>query len=245
VYPEGKARGMLFGAVGFAWNAGGCCPNGNKDHVDDVSYLKHVITKTLSQLALSTTPIFVIGLSNGGMMANRLVCEDTRIKAFVAVAGPLINGTENPRTETFACTRKIPVLHFHGLADGVVPFEGCNATSKSKVCQSLLWFGNGSFAPMPYVPSYIDSLRARNGVSNASPAVTFRNNTASCTSWGDIGSNVTFCTFQNMGHAWPGICHGAERVMKFMMNCSLDMDASFHAMDFLRRYMIPSTSIVV
>jgi polyhydroxybutyrate depolymerase len=244
VYPEAKARGLLFGCVGFAWNAGGCCPNGDNDHVDDMSFLRNLITKTGVVLSIRTSAIFVVGLSNGGMMANRLACSDSRIKAMVVVSSVLTNGTDSPRTEVFPCSRKVPILHFHGFSDPIVPWNGCNSTSGDVDCKSLMIMGGGAFAPMQPVLQYIDDWRTRNGVSGGVGNVTFTNQSATCTSWGNVDSNVTLCTLAYMGHAWPGRCQGIQKVLPFMMNCSMDIDASSHAMAFLRKQ-ITSTHIVV
>jgi polyhydroxybutyrate depolymerase len=248
VYPQGKARGYLFGATGFAWNAGGCCPNGNSDHVDDVSYLQMVITTAVSKFALNGLSVFVVGVSNGGMMANRLACTDSRVKAMVVVSGNLINGTRNPKTEYFTCSRKVPLLHFHGLSDKVVPFNGCSVTHGPMPCESLEFIGGGAFAPMQPVMQYISDWRARNEIAKEDGGVSlFKNNTAACTSWGESSSNITLCTLSEMGHSWPGMCSMETRMLPWILNCTMDMDASFHAMEFLRQY-VPSpnsTTVVV
>jgi len=242
VYAQGQSRGFLFGAVGYSWNAGGCCPKGDSDHVDDVDFLKEVITKTI-WLFKAEGGVFVVGVSNGGMMANRLACSDARILAMVSVSGPLVNGTSNAKTEVFQCSRPVPVLHFHGLADPVVPFSGCNATSGGKMCRSLLQMGFGSFAPMPQVSEYIAEWRTRNtGLSTEPGFVTFRNRTASCSSWGDSASNVTLCTLEDEGHAWPGACSRISKIPYF--RCTTDIDASEEAMAFIRKY-LPSRAIEV
>lgn len=221
---------------------GGCCPNGNEDHVDDVSFLKEVITTTIERFKLNGG-VFVVGVSNGGMMANRLACSDARILAIVSVSGPLINGTTSPKTETFQCHRPMPVLHFHGLSDPIVPFEGCSTTSGGKICEWLEEVGFGGFAPMPHVGQYIADWRSRNAVvSTELGAVTFQNSTSSCTSWGDAASNVTLCTLQDEGHAWPGSRTLMNAVPWF--KCSTDIDASQEAMAFIRQH-LPSSPIEV
>jgi polyhydroxybutyrate depolymerase len=245
VYPQGKSRGMLFGATGFSWNAGGCCPNGNSDHADDASFLQDVITTAIGKFALSGHSVFVVGVSNGGMMANRLACTDSRIKAMVVVAGNLINGTESPKTEYFRCSRRIPLLHFHGLTDKVVPFNGCSVTHGDMPCRSLEFIGMGSFASMQPIPQYISDWRVRNDIAKEDGGVSlFKNGTAACTSWGKSHSNVTLCTLSEMGHSWPGMCSMMTRMMPWILNCTYDMDASSHAMQFLRRYITPSRVVI-
>lgn len=246
LYPQGKTRGYLFAFVGFSWNAGGCCPSANDEHTNDVSFLQNVITAALSKFATSKD-VFVVGVSNGGMMANRLACADSRIRAFVSVSGPLMNGTTgDDKTETFDCNRSVPMLHFHGLGDPVVPYGGCSMTSGGKDCEALEKMSYGRIAPMPAVADYIAAWRSRNGLGlDGNGAITFLNGTATCTSWGQTSSNVTLCTLQNEGHAWPGICNWMN--IGTMLKCTLDVDASAQSLEFFRHYRShhSSTSVLV
>merc|ERR1719183_2690994 len=100
------------------------------------------------------------------MMANRLACTDSRIKAMVSVAGPLVNGTADHDLETFACTRRVPVLHFHGTNDTISPFDGCSKAHGGPTCQFLLRnLGKAVADTFPAVPDYIETWRIRNGQS--------------------------------------------------------------------------------
>jgi polyhydroxybutyrate depolymerase len=244
VYPQGKIRGPFVFAMGYAWNAGGCCPNADNEGVDDVAFLGQVITETASKFGANGEVAFVSGFSNGGMMANRLACEDQRIKAIVAVSGPLLNGTgsQDPAdlTETFACARRVPILHFHGLEDGIVPFTGCNSTTGPTPCRGLLLWLKGRIAPFKGVMAYLKRWRARNGLNESDDGtVTFQNSTCTCTSWGNsIVNNVTLCTLRNEGHAWPGTCsfQSKSKVAPYF-NCTLDVDASQQAMAFFKKYL--------
>jgi len=183
--------------------------------------------------------VFATGISNGGMMANRLACSDTRIKAMVAVSGGLTNGTDK-KGETFECSRRVPMLHFHGLKDPVVPFKGCNHTFGGLECESMQDFPG--IAPFPAIQDYVAEWRVRNGAPSGVGRTTFTNGTAICSSWGDVASNVTLCTLATEGHAWPGSCSTIQKVAPFMFNCSFDMDASEHAMAFFRQYVPPQSS---
>jgi len=248
LYPQGLKRGHLFGVFGFAWNAGGCCPDSDTAHVNDVSFFGDVITEAAKRFAIDENLVFVAGVSNGGMMANRLACSDTRIKAIVTVVGPLVNGTNQAsETESFQCQRRVPVLHFHGMVDPVVPFGGCNKTVGGFQCQGLqTWSG---VAPFPSAQEHIAAWRTRNGVLPTDQGmVTFKHGSATCTSWGNQPSNVTFCTLQYMGHDWPGRCNTIQRLVPSIFNCSFDVDASEQAMSFFRQYIpdpIASREVIV
>jgi polyhydroxybutyrate depolymerase len=237
VYPQGKLRLTAVPVGGFSWNAGGCCPLDNSKHVDDVGYLGNVISQAASKFQTSLEQVFVVGISNGGMMANRLACSDGRIKAMVSVAGPLVNGTLDGKLETFSCNRKVPVLHFHGMDDTVVPFDGCTESSGGMMCRMMLKFlGKKVSNVLPSVPDYIAAWKVRNGqAENQSSMVTFQNGSTQCTSSGTLASNVTLCVVANMGHAWPGHC-GYLNKMVPGCKCGHDIDASDHILQFLDQY---------
>ena len=225
-YPQGFKRAWgPAGLAGFSWNAGGCCPDASDDKVDDVLFAQHIVQTVRARFpVVHPTQLFISGLSNGGMMANRLACELDGITAVAAVSGPLINGTAKIG-EPFACERRVPLLHIHGLKDPIVPFGGCNSTWNppgSHACKALHQVTKmGAF---PSVEAYIERWRERNGVATATARLGFQNGTVSCQSWGDTAaSNVTLCVASDEGHAWPG---DSTLCSVGMFRCTLDMDAS-------------------
>jgi len=183
-------------------------------------------------------------------MANRLACTNDKVKAFVSVSGPLMNGTGSD-TQTFVCSRSVPMLHFHGLADVIVPYYGCRKDSHSHdsnhspaACRFMSEMPGFPPLPWPTIPDAVAGWRKRNGVGLlARGSITFSNGSTSCRSWGSSSNNVSFCTVADEGHAWPGQCSMAGLLPG--MKCSYDVDASREAMDFFRRYIPTATTLVV
>jgi poly(3-hydroxybutyrate) depolymerase len=99
-------------SIGRAWNAGICCGGAT---ADDVTYLRHVITAVSHRVAVDRHRVYVVGFSNGGMMALRAICDAPDVFAAAAsVDGPYL-GSE--------CSR--PVWdHLHDLNDRIVPYRG-------------------------------------------------------------------------------------------------------------------------
>ncbi len=97
VYPDGLKG---------AWNAGFCCPPFHAGSVDDAGFL----TQVIDLLAQPGWKVFVIGLSNGAMMAYRLACNlQQRISAIGLIA-----------SDTEACSPRPPlpaILQFQGTSD--------------------------------------------------------------------------------------------------------------------------------
>ena len=200
VYPQGVKRAWgPMGMSGYSWNAGGCCPNAaaaGGGAVDDVGFVRTVTAAVRERYGpdqVDAARLFLSGVSNGGMMVNRLACElEENVTAVATVSGPLVNGTATAGTP-FSCRsgRRVPILHIHGLKDPVVPFHGCNETWSGfgKMCTDMRILVK-DMAPFPDVPTFVAGWRARNGIAaSAAPVAGFRNNTVSCQSWSSAGSD--------------------------------------------------------
>ena len=126
-YPQG-----LFGALnnpvapngifGPSWNAGElCCGAAPFTGVDDVGFARALVQVIAAEADIDLQRVYATGLSNGGAMSHRLACEAADVFAAVAPAAfplafaPLSNCQPS---------RPIAVLHFAGLTDGIVPYEG-------------------------------------------------------------------------------------------------------------------------
>ena len=115
VYPDGTG-----GETGSpqSWNAGGCCPFAMFEAVDDVSFLAKLIDVIEVDYSIDPDQVWVVGHSNGGMMAYRLACElSDKISAIGVAAGALM-------LESCMPSRAVDVLHLHGELDTVVPSNG-------------------------------------------------------------------------------------------------------------------------
>jgi len=233
-YPQGKQRAWgPFGLAGWSWNSGGCCPNANDEKVDDVAFVRDLVALVRQQHpVVDRSQLFLSGVSNGGMMVNRLACELENVTAVAAVSGPVVNGTDTVG-EPFTCERTVPILHIHGHKDPIVPFGGCNSTWASYGMDCVGLHKMHPIAAFPPVTTYIEGWRARNGVTAAPPTPRFRNGTVACQSWGsDPARNVTLCVAANEGHAWPG---ADELCFLPPARCTFDMDASREILRFFER----------
>ncbi len=96
------------------WNAG-FSPIG----ANDVFFLDSLVKHLISTKRIDPNGIFFCGLSNGGIMSYYMACfSETKIRGIGSVAG-------SPLTSWFPCPAKpTPVIHFHGTADGTVPYNG-------------------------------------------------------------------------------------------------------------------------
>ncbi len=104
--------------VGCSFNAGTCCGQATRDNIDDVAYLRQVLSLTESTQPRDSRRTMVAGFSNGAMMAYTFAClHPELVSAVGADAG----------TDVSACKPKdgpVAVRHIHGDQDTVVPYDG-------------------------------------------------------------------------------------------------------------------------
>jgi polyhydroxybutyrate depolymerase len=115
-YPDGSPTG--FG--GGYWNANDVCCQLGSPVPDDVAYLNAVVSDMQGRFNIDPKRTFVMGLSNGGMMAHRLGCDSSdRFSAIVSLSGA-------QATDASTCKPAVPVavLEVHGTADTTVPYNG-------------------------------------------------------------------------------------------------------------------------
>jgi polyhydroxybutyrate depolymerase len=111
VYPDGTGAAGTF----LVWNAGGPTGWGQADDVAFVAALLDDLAKTAN---VDGKRVYATGISNGAMMAYRLAAElSDRIAAIAPVAGTMV-------VRKCAPARPVPVLHFHGTKDSLVPLAG-------------------------------------------------------------------------------------------------------------------------
>jgi polyhydroxybutyrate depolymerase len=101
-YPDG---------LGNAWNGGTCCTTTS----DDVQFARDLVAEISKAFCIDEKRVFATGISNGGLMTNRLACEAADL--FAAVA-PIASGIG----VSCAPSRPVPHLAFGGTADPLVPF---------------------------------------------------------------------------------------------------------------------------
>jgi polyhydroxybutyrate depolymerase len=172
IHPEGTNN---------SWNAGACCGMAAQNNVDDIGFVKDILTTAADKLCVDAHRIFATGMSNGGFLSNRIGCElADRIAAIAPVAG--VTGVP-----TCTPSRPMPVIHFHGTADTLVPYTGNTS--------------NGFIA----VPDDFAAWGTRDACTDT-PSQTYAMGDVTCNSYLHCGggAQVTLCTVQNGGHTWPG-----------------------------------------
>jgi polyhydroxybutyrate depolymerase len=190
VYPNGIGVFGLF----RHWNSGHCCGKALKDGIDDVGFVLSVLDEVVAELAVDTERVYLVGYSNGGMLAHRIAAE--RPESFVAlgVVSGTIGGNPDkgkPEWKIPQPVRPLPVVMFHGRADTNVPYEGGAARGKITAISSdrtvALWVERNNCASEPLAKTLHGGK-------------VLRESWTSCPE----GAEVVRYSIEGWGHDWPG-----------------------------------------
>lgn len=183
VYPNGTGAGPL-----LVWNIAG-----RSDKLpNDVKFVSAVLDDLATVVNIDPKRVYATGCSMGGMMCYRVAAElSDRIAAIAPVAGTMAINDPKPK-------RAVSVMHFHGTADKLVPFNGLgqNApkflTIKSVEETIRIWRKIDGCPEVPKVTEYPDKAddgtRAKRKVYGP----------------GEDGSEVVLIEIEGGGHTWPG-----------------------------------------
>lgn len=110
-YPLGTGQHPSF-------NGGECCGQAAQRNVDDVGFTRAIIERVAQIVPLDRRRVYATGFSNGAIMVYRLACDLADQIAAIAPVGAA------PATITCQPSRPVSIIHFHGDADRLNPYEG-------------------------------------------------------------------------------------------------------------------------
>lgn len=115
VYPQG---------IGRVWNDGRPAAMRLKALLtpgDDVPFLILLVQRLVQEGIADPRRIYLLGISNGGFMVERMACESANL--FAAFAVTMATAPANYREEC-APARPVPIMFVHGTADSVIGWFG-------------------------------------------------------------------------------------------------------------------------
>ena len=193
MYPNGM------GILGFLqhWNAGHCCGKAANDNVDDVGFVATAIEDVRARLKIDPDRIYMVGFSNGGMLAYRFAAERGNLLAAVAPLAASIGGKasqEAPDWHIPDPVQPLSVISFHGLADDDIPYEG--GISLHRGGTRTYWS----------VEKSIDFWIRHNGCNPKAATTDLNHGHVHVESWGVCRNDaeVVLYLIENWGHVWPG-----------------------------------------
>jgi len=179
LYPNGT------GIFDFArhWNAGHCCAFAMSRKIDDVAFVSDVIDEVSRHVAVDERRVYLVGHSNGGMLAYRFAAERAERVAAIAAASSSILGaleSDDPEVQMPLPSRPVPLIVFHGQEDPRVPY--------AHVDRTLGWWARQNGCdPIPE-----ENVLFSGGV--------LRSRWTGCLE----GARAELYTLLGFGHSWPG-----------------------------------------
>jgi polyhydroxybutyrate depolymerase len=218
VYPNGT------GAVGIflTWNAGGLHERLAEGKADDAKFVGGLLNDLATVVNVDTKKVYATGMSNGGMMCYRLADElSDRITAIAPVAGTMAIAEAKPN-------RPVPVMHFHGTADRIVPFGGPKGTPKFLTFKSVeetvrIWAKINGCKEEPVVEQLED--KAEDGTTVTKKTYSPQEGSA----------EVILVEIEGGGHTWPGV----EPPVPFIGKSTKDISANDMIWEFFERHRLP------
>ncbi|WP_321380679.1 PHB depolymerase family esterase [Rhizobium sp.] len=187
VYPD---------AIDGRWNYGRA-PNGNmplinNQPVDDIGFLRTMISDLVERKLVDKKRIFATGFSRGGLMTFTLACAlSDKIAAIATIAGSMTEA----QMDDCKPTHLIPTMMINGTSDDSVFYDG------------HIW----SSTRLVSIPETLNYWRRQGGCSGqdkitALPHLNKNDHTrASLINWTGCktGTGVRFYRIDNGGHSWP------------------------------------------
>jgi len=214
LYPAGTGP-LPFRFLTF--NAGLCCGYARDHGVDDTGFICRLLDEISRLFPVDPARVYAAGFSNGAFLCHLLAAERAdRLSGIATVSGVI--GFDPAGKQP---SRPVPVIHFHGLLDGHVPYRGgvgeraAEKTARMSADETVRrWAAWNGCPPEPSEETRVGAaVRRRYGP-------------------GSGGSEVVLWTLENGGHTWPG---GRSTLPEAMAGpVSRDIDASELAWKFFR-----------
>ena len=228
VYPNGSGR---FGKRLLTWNAGTCCAYAVINNVDDVGFVRALISKLAESIPIDRRRIYATGLSNGAMMSHRLAAEAGDLIAAIA---PVAGGMVVPGMKS---TRPVPVMHIHSVDDPRALYAGGLGPpfplTKSQVFHPNIdqmiarWVKYNGCSTEPAV---VDRRAGREGSGQSATRYVYSH----CRD----GAEVDLWKLTGAGHVWPG---GKQKFMERILGPSTEIiDANQEMWNFFKRFSLPA-----
>jgi polyhydroxybutyrate depolymerase len=201
------------------WNAG--YPNNQMAAgVDDVKFVSRLLDKLEAEWSIDRRRVYLSGVSNGAMFAQRAALE---LSERIAAVGCVVGTLPDALAKTATPRRAIPIVLFFSDVDPVIPFDGVPGTFLSAEGTVAFWASldaTSSKASIdllaPLVPEDPTRIRRERRLG------------------GKEKSEVVCYIVTGGGHAWPGGLQYAP--IEAVGRASQQIDASQTIWDFVKRY---------
>jgi polyhydroxybutyrate depolymerase len=159
-----------------------------REQIDDVGYLAALIDRLVADGVADRRRVYVVGISNGAMMAHRLACESP--DGTLAGIGMVVGTAPDPLP---ACpAAPLPVIAFYGTDDPLLPYGGGMVTTTRGD-------ERGRVVAVDTLASFLAERLGQNA-----PVETVVADDVSLRDWSAGEVTVRFYRIDGGGHTWPG-----------------------------------------
>jgi polyhydroxybutyrate depolymerase len=217
VFPDSKGK---------QWNDG---RETTRSGPDDVAFLVKLVRQIASESGGDPKRVYVAGVSNGGMMVQRLICETDMVAAAAVVIANL------PTALVSSCQpkRPVPIVFFNADTDPLMPWAGGQIKSAPG-----LGVGGTVISTMQTIAFWdrvngcrdeqVANLPARNDDGIRVKLYTFE----SCSA-----APVLLYEIQGGGHTWPGGPVPKLAIIRHIVGATRkDVDATQVMLDLFAKY---------
>lgn len=193
------------------------------ENIDDVGFITAVVGKLKNEYAIDSEKVFVTGMSNGGFMTSRLLCE----KSDVFRGGAILTATISvDYIEKCHPENPLGVMIINGTDDPLVPYNGGDIKVFNKKRGKII-------ATDDYVNFWKNQMDCENSeVVKLSDLNIDDHSTVEVTTYKDCGEKALLVLYkiQGGGHTWPG---GKQYLPKSLIgNTNRDFNACEVIWDF-------------
>ncbi|MEM1245964.1 MAG: alpha/beta fold hydrolase [Acidobacteriota bacterium] len=221
-YPNGIGIGPLL----RHWNGGYCCARAMKKQIDDIGFINAVIEDVAGRFQIDRSRIYVVGYSNGGMLAYNYAAEHPDKVAAVGIfaSAPGLELQDEsywvPRAEKLAAT-PVPLIHVHGFDDPRLRWRKPYKTRKKP-------------RPEAFKPERSAAYWAEvNGCTGEPSQRQFLDGAVTRWDWcSDSSSSVALLGLEGWGHEWPS----QARTSKKRRSRLRDFDAAVEMWAFFQKH---------
>jgi len=172
--------------INNAWNAN---MNITVSTADDLGFIESLATYFQSNFNTNPVKQYLCGFSNGGFMSHKIACESSQCFAAIAT----ISGNMSDTTYANCNPQFNPaVLHIHGTADAIVPYNGGAGTGVSVDLTMEKW---ASFLNCNASPASVQMPNTSLVDLSSPERITYSN----------CFSPLELIKITGGGHQWPGI----------------------------------------
>jgi polyhydroxybutyrate depolymerase len=152
--------------------------------VDEMAFVEQLLDKVDQKLSVDKSREYVVGYSNGGMLAHEVATKFSDRLAGVVVVSGCQNGSEHHPDNP------LPVMMIHGSEDKLVPIRGRYFTPLFP-----------RMRPLDFSRTFWTQNNRSDNVTVTEPYPRVRQETYTSKT---TGADVVILTMQGSGHGWPG-----------------------------------------